>query len=769
MSNSNLKLSVLFGVLLAAAFIPNGNGQTGTQTTVLASPAGPIFTVDGFPYHSYSAFWPVGSQHVLTVPQGVGYSYDLAGDTQWQFESWQWANGSSSSPTIQVVGNVGSTLFTAEFTTSYLFTLQVACNPAPCSANPGTVLLNGGAASPGSIWVGPGTTESLAVITSPGYIFSGWQVTGNPLVPYQVDSVTVNGPTTVVATFIPSKPVTLATIPANLDVYADGTEIQTPQAMLWAPGSSHSISGLDVALDTSGNRWVWASWSDGGAQSHTYVVGNNMYPETVTATYAAAVYPLLKTSPAYLAMVIDGIVAPPPYGYIWGVGSTHTISATSPQTDARGNVWIFQSWSDGVTTPSRTITMPLNSNTAGYQLTANFTQQATLNVNSTIAGQVVTVNGKPCTTPCNNTYAAGTQVQVSAPATVAINGTSRQDFVGWSTGVGGPVPGVWTATLNSTSTTITADYQVMNLLSTASNPSTGGTLRFTPSSPDGYYSAGTQVNIGVAPSRGYRFGGWSGDLSGADPRASLNMNVPHTVTAQFNTVPAIGRGGVRNGAGVGTAAGVAPGSVASIYGEALSAQSAVAPANAPASSLAGVTVSLGTRTLPLFFASPEQINFLVPPDLATGPQTLTVNTAGMPDATADFEVVRNAPGVFPAVIDGQTYAMAMHEDGTPVTSASPAKAAELLTLYGTGFGPTDHPRPDSGAVPAAPSYRLLDPVTVQVGAGTYKPEAAIAAPGQAGVDLIRFRLDSSAPSGAAVAISVTVNGVSSNILSLPIE
>ena len=64
----------------------------------------------------------------------------------------------------------------------------------------------------------------------------------------------------------------------------------------------------------------------------------------------------------------------------------------------------------------------------------------------------------------------------------------------------------------------------------------------------------------------------------------------------------------------------------------------------------------------------------------------------MPDVTSEFTLVRNAPGLFPAVVDGQTYAMVMHEDGTPVTASAPARQGELLTAYGTGFGPTDHVR-----------------------------------------------------------------------------
>jgi uncharacterized protein (TIGR03437 family) len=64
---------------------------------------------------------------------------------------------------------------------------------------------------------------------------------------------------------------------------------------------------------------------------------------------------------------------------------------------------------------------------------------------------------------------------------------------------------------------------------------------------------------------------------------------------------------------------------------------------------------------------------------------------------------------------------------------------------------------------------ILDPVRIQVGSAVVTPESAFAAAGQVGVDLVQFRLDGSAPSGPAIAISLTVNGVVSNTLTLPIQ
>ena len=79
----------------------------------------------------------------------------------------------------------------------------------------------------------------------------------------------------------------------------------------------------------------------------------------------------------------------------------------------------------------------------------------------------------------------------------------------------------------------------------------------------------------------------------------------------------------------------------------------------------------GDRLLPLFFVSPQQINLLLPPEMAEGNQSLTVSGPGTPEVQAAFTVVRAAPGIFAQALNGQTFAVATHEDGSPVAADSP--------------------------------------------------------------------------------------------------
>ena len=186
-------------------------------------------------------------------------------------------------------------------------------------------------------------------------------------------------------------------------------------------------------------------------------------------------------------------------------------------------------------------------------------------------------------------------------------------------------------------------------------------------------------------------------------------------------------------------------------------------------SLGGVTVRIGDRLLPLMFVSPGQINLQLPPDLLTGPNALAVSVPGLPDALAPFTVVRDAPGLFQQVVNNQAFAVVLHEDGSLVTSDSPARQGELLSLYGTGFGPTAPTRPEGFAVPALPAYALLDAAAILVGDATLTPENAFAAPGRVGIDVVQFRLPEGGPTGVNAPLHVTLGDADSNLVLLPVE
>jgi len=130
---------------------------------------------------------------------------------------------------------------------------------------------------------------------------------------------------------------------------------------------------------------------------------------------------------------------------------------------------------------------------------------------------------------------------------------------------------------------------------------------------------------------------------------------------------------------------VAPGSIVSIYGPKLAPATEIGPDSPLAQTVGGLTVTIGERLLPLFFASPGQINPQLPSDLGAGDQTLVVHAEDQPDATGRFTVQRNAPGLFYRQVGSKAYLVALHSDGSLATPKSPARCGERITALGTGL------------------------------------------------------------------------------------
>jgi uncharacterized protein (TIGR03437 family) len=468
------------------------------------------------------------------------------------------------------------------------------------------------------------------------------------------------------------------------------------------------------------------------------------------------------TSPAGLSLTIDGRSNWTSYTFLWGVGETHTVSAPARQTDAQGNLWAFSAWSNGGGA-TQSITVPQSAVPGGMRFVATYTALAQLTVTSAIAGLTVMVNGGACVTPCVFVSAPGAQVDVSAPPSVPLSAVSREDFLGWSNGAG---PGDLVLTLGAGSVTDSANYHLMNYLATSSSPAGGVSWSMQPPSPDGYYDSQTTVNVSVAPLAGYKFVLWSGDLSGVSPSASIAMNVPRSIQAILGKVPYLAPSAVTNAAGGQAGNGVAPGSVISIFGLNLGAGTAIAPSGPLPQTLGGVTVAVAGRLLPLFFVSPSQINAQLPADFAPGTQTVTVSAPGQPDAQTSFAIVQDAPGLFQQAVNGQAMAVALHADGSAVTSDAPAQPGETITVYGTGFGPTAPARPEGLPVAATPPLILTDPSAVQLGGAALAVGNAFAVPGAVGVDAIQFVVGTGA---ANCQLTVTVNGQQSNTVQLPMQ
>ncbi len=153
-------------------------------------------------------------------------------------------------------------------------------------------------------------------------------------------------------------------------------------------------------------------------------------------------------------------------------------------------------------------------------------------------------------------------------------------------------------------------------------------------------------------------------------------------------------------------------SIVAAFGQNLATTTASGDTNPLPTMLAGSTVrvrdSAGTERLaPLFFVSPGQINFLMPPGTALGTATITATGGNGAMAAGAVDIVAVAPGLFAANADGQGVAAAVavrvRADGSqsfepatrfdPATNRfvsvpidlGPASEQVALVLFGTGF------------------------------------------------------------------------------------
>lgn len=190
---------------------------------------------------------------------------------------------------------------------------------------------------------------------------------------------------------------------------------------------------------------------------------------------------------------------------------------------------------------------------------------------------------------------------------------------------------------------------------------------------------------------------------------------------------------------------LAPNAIASIFGSDLAwSTETLTEENTRAGvlpyTLANVRVFVGNYSAPLIYASPTQINFLVPGNLRSGPQTLWVARQGVHGPEVTITLVDAVPQFFR---NAEGYVIAQHSDYSLVTPDHPALAGEVIVVYATGLGIT-HPNPLPGEIPIYPGLiDRLESLRVTVGTAVLSPERILYAgitPGWAGLYQINMRL-----------------------------
>ena len=166
---------------------------------------------------------------------------------------------------------------------------------------------------------------------------------------------------------------------------------------------------------------------------------------------------------------------------------------------------------------------------------------------------------------------------------------------------------------------------------------------------------------------------------------------------------------------------IAPGEILAVFGDQFAAPgtSAVNPGPPPlATTLGGTQVLVNGTPAPLYFSSPEQVNFQLPYETPVGQlATFQVVWNGTPGNMRSLNVnAASAPVllVWPASVIAGGYGIVVNQDNSlvlptaiPGFSAHPAKVGDTITIYCTGLGETT----PAAVTGAAASSTQLETVT----------------------------------------------------------
>jgi hypothetical protein len=390
-----------------------------TYVTVDTNPTGLQVIVDGTTIttpHIYTN-WALSSNHTLAIPAGIaGSGLQALGGADYQFAAWN--DGGAASHTITITPGNGlpgypptspaQTVYTANFIQWLPYSPDSSGSYPSGAGSMSTIPAPTTFSGVGQFFL---TNQSVALnaTANSGYNFYQWygsiycdwscylSFNANPLnLHYWITS-------DLEPDFTTSQVTTITTNPPGLLVQVDGTTYASPASFspdpdingsAWAAGTVHTVDATSPQNPWSPNTsYVWSSWSDGLAQSHSITVptGNS----TVTADYNTQLGLVLATNSN--SNCAGSLAANPP-----GPSNTGT-SVILTATPNSG--WVFTQWEGALSGSTNPSAGPVNQeefvqadfNTISTPLA--ITSLSPASVGAGVAPFTLTINGAGFTAP----------------------------------------------------------------------------------------------------------------------------------------------------------------------------------------------------------------------------------------------------------------------------------------------------------------------------------------------------------------------------------
>ncbi len=312
------------------------NLQVVQGTVISTNPPGMTVKVDGVAYDKPATFaWAAGTQHAIEAMPPLGASPDTR-----QVIS-NWSNGVNTASFPYTAGIQGGNLV-ANYSPQYL----LSASAVPTGGGSVTVQ-----PASGDGFYAANAQVSLTAVPASGWELIGWS--GSLTGATATGSVTMSEPRSVTAAFRQVTGVDLNIVSATKGILAsvtvNGVSYALPATVKVSPGSTVSVAAQNpFVLPDAVTRTVFASWSNGNPQVHTFVMPSAAL--NLSLAYKTQYLVTLAASP-----LIGGKVS----GAGWyDSGATASIQATS------NSGYLFTNFRGGLTGTQNpqavTVTAPVN-------------------------------------------------------------------------------------------------------------------------------------------------------------------------------------------------------------------------------------------------------------------------------------------------------------------------------------------------------------------------------------------------------------------------
>jgi Divergent InlB B-repeat domain len=304
----------------------------------------------------------------------------------------------------------------------------------------------------------------------------------------------------------------------NGSLVVDKQPYSSPATFLWEPGSHHNVQAAAVQTPDAGSRWLFQSWSDGGAAQHAVIVPSTPGGALSLVAGYAAEY-LLSVSPVPAA---GGTVTPSPTSTdgFYAAGTPVSLSAQP----AAG--YQFVSFTGGITGSTNPSSLVMNgSQSVGAVFSLAPPKTVDVQIVTSPPGLSVTVDGVSLSGGTTSQWQQGSTHTISAPATQGEAAGSRWAFTQWSDGGASS----HSVTLSAgKAIVLTVLYRKQDQLTVVAQPASGGTV-----SGAGWYDENSNATISATAAQGYIFSGFSGLPQASVNPQSVTVNAPLVAQANF--------------------------------------------------------------------------------------------------------------------------------------------------------------------------------------------------------------------------------------------